>query len=159
MATGLGRRRGRKQREPEQGREAGAAKQPEGSHPSTIDRPDQAEESPSGEPSLPLMRPVSCRPFAARNATDRSGSAGSARLSRYERYRVTPKDAVIAAHVRPGRSANRRAAARNTVKNTKSLAPICATDSVPSGWKASVNAFSTCSWCSTITFVGPAATL
>ena len=71
----------RQQRSSEQRRKAGAAEQPEGSHPSTIDRLGQAEESPSGEPALPLMRLASSFPFATRNASDSSGNAGSARLN------------------------------------------------------------------------------
>ena len=72
---------------------------------------------------------------------------------------VAPSEAVVAIHVARTRRPIRTAAAAKRAKNTKSLAPICATASVPGGWNASVNAPSTCWWCRTIAWVGPAATL
>ena len=114
---------------------------------------------PFGEPALPPKRASSRSPLAARNPSESSGSAGSAASNTYDNTSVSPKDNVIADQVNAMRRCSRAAAARNSAKNTKSLEPIWATPSEPSGWNASVNAFSTCSCCSTITLVGPAATL
>ena len=62
------------------------------------------------------------------NARDRSGSAGRAESKAYESVIVTPRDAVIATQVARARSPSRPAAAVKSAKNTKSLAPIWATE-------------------------------
>ena len=72
---------------------------------------------------------------------------------------VTPNEAVIAANVARRRNPILTAAAAKSAKNTKSLTPIWAAPNVPSGWNASVNVSRTPVWCSTMTCVGPAATL
>src|SRR5205085_3236479 len=68
---------------------------------------------------------------------------------------VAPNEAVIASHVQPGRSPNRTDAARKSAKNRRSGRPRFAAVCSPGTGNAYDNVVNTCSWCVTITFVGP----
>src|SRR5262249_9377350 len=65
------------------------------------------------------------------------------------------KDAVIAIQVSPGRKPKRAAEARNSEKNSRSGSPRFAADASPGIGKAMEKVVKTCSWCLTISFVGP----